>query len=280
MYRAKEDGKNSFEFYTKEMNSRTLERMTMENELRHAMERNEFVLHYQPKVDMKTGRILSMEALLRWEHPSRGTVPPDEFIPFLEETGMITPVGEWVLRTACAQNKEWQNDGFGLMRVAVNLSARQFQQNDIVKYVSDVLRETGLDANFLELEVTESMLMKNPESAIKALQEIKAMGVVRINIDDFGTGYSSLSYLKRFPISTVKIDLSFVHGIPDDEDIAITRAVIAMAHSLKLNVIAEGVENIKQHAFLLKEKCDEIQGYFFSKPLPPPNLHSYCWAIK
>jgi diguanylate cyclase (GGDEF)-like protein len=269
MYRAKEDGKNSFEFYTKEMNSRTLEHMTMENELRHAMERNEFVLHYQPKVDMKTGHILSMEALLRWEHPSRGTVPPDEFIPFLEESGMITPVGEWVLRTACAQNKVWQNDGFDLMRVAVNLSARQFQQNDIVKCVSDVLRETGLNANFLELEVTESMLMKNPESAIKALQEIKAMGVVRINIDDFGTGYSSLSYLKRFPISTVKIDRSFVNGIPDnDEDIAITRAVIAMAHSLKLNVVAEGVENIKQHAFLLKEKCDEIQGYFFSKPLP------------
>lgn len=269
MYRAKEEGKNSYEFYTKEMNSRTLERMAIENELRHALERNEFVLHYQPKVDMKSGQILSMEALLRWEHPSRGTVMPDEFIPFLEETGMITPVGEWVLRTACAQNKAWQDAGFGPLRVAVNLSARQFQQNDIVKCVSDALRETGLGADFLELEVTESMLMKNPESAIKALQEIKAMGVVRINIDDFGTGYSSLNYLKRFPISTVKIDRSFVNGIPDDdEDIAITRAVIAMAHSLGLNVVAEGVENVKQRAFLLKGKCDEIQGYLFSPPLP------------
>lgn len=269
MYRAKEEGKNSYEFYTKEMNSRTLERMAMENELRHAMERNEFVLHYQPKVDMKSGHILSMEALLRWEHPSRGTVPPDEFIPFLEESGMITPVGKWVLQTACAQNKAWQDAGFGPLRVAVNLSARQFQQNDIVKCVSDALDESGLGADFLELEVTESMLMKNPESAIKALHEIKAMGVVRINIDDFGTGYSSLNYLKRFPISTVKIDRSFVHGIPDDdEDIAITRAVIAMAHSLKLNVIAEGVENVKQRAFLLKEKCDEIQGFLFSPPLP------------
>ncbi|MGE5028171.1 MAG: putative bifunctional diguanylate cyclase/phosphodiesterase, partial [Betaproteobacteria bacterium] len=269
MYRAKEEGKNGYEFYTREINSQTLERLAMENELRHAMERNEFVLHYQPKVDMKSGHILSMEALLRWEHPSRGTVPPNEFIPFLEETGMITPVGKWVLHTACAQNKAWQDAGYGPLRVAVNLSARQFQQNDIVKCVSDALNETGLDADFLELEVTESMLMKNPENAIKALHKIKEMGVTRINIDDFGTGYSSLNYLKRFPISTVKIDRSFVNGIPDDdEDTAITRAVIAMAHSLRLNVIAEGVENVKQRAFLLKEKCDEIQGYLFSPPLP------------
>lgn len=281
MYRAKEEGKNGYEFYTRQMNTRTVERMAIENELRHAMERNEFALYYQPKVDMKSGNILSMEALLRWEHPTRGTVPPDEFIPFLEETGMITPVGEWVLRTACAQNKAWQDAGFGPLRVAVNLSARQFQQNDLVKCVSQILEETRLDANCLELEVTESMLMKNPEYAVKALEEIKAMGVVRINIDDFGTGYSSLSYLKRFPISTVKIDRSFVHGIPEDkEDVAITRAVSAMAHSLGLKVIAEGVEDERQLAFLLEEGCDEIQGYFFSPPLTTADFAELLLKIK
>lgn len=270
MYRVKEEGRNNYQFYTAEMNARTLERLALENNLRHALERNEFVLYYQPKVDLIKGQIVGMEALMRWIHPTRGIVSPTEFIPLLEETGMIIPVGEWLLRTACRQNNAWQNAGFPHLRMAVNLSARQFQQNDLVHSVSRVLEETGLAADYLELEITESLLMQNPENATDILNKINALGVVRIDIDDFGTGYSSLSYLKRFPISTVKIDASFVHGIPDDlEDVAIVVAVIAMSHSLHLKVIAEGVENEKQLTFLREHNCDELQGYVFSPPLPP-----------
>jgi len=268
MYNAKETGRNNFQFYAKEMNFKALGRLELENSLRHALERGEFVLYYQPKISLVTGQTTSMEALLRWIHPHRGIVLPIEFIPLLEETGLINQVGDWVIHTACLQNKIWMDAGFPPMRVAVNLSARQFQHNDLLQQVSRALDDTGLDGDFLEIEVTESFLMQNPEYIMEFFHKMKALGVIRIDIDDFGTGYSSLSNLKRFPITTVKIDQSFVQGIPHDaEDVAIVKTVIAMAKSLKLNVIAEGVENEEQLALLSELGCDEIQGYFFSRPL-------------
>ena len=268
MYRAKERGRNNYQFYMLEMNARSLDHLRMETGLRHALERNEFLMYYQPKVDLHSGAIVGMEALLRWNHPERGIVSPLEFIPLLEETGLITPVGEWLMRAACLQNKAWCDLGFPPLHMAVNLSARQFQGNNLAQNVATVLAETGLDPELLELEVTESMLMDDPESTVDILHQIKAMGVLRINLDDFGTGYSSLSYLKRFPVSAVKLDRSFVSGLPDDEeDVAIAVAVIAMAHSLKLKVIAEGVETTRQLDFLRQHQCDEIQGFICSEPV-------------
>jgi diguanylate cyclase (GGDEF)-like protein/PAS domain S-box-containing protein len=268
MYRAKELGKNNFQFYSAQMNIHNLEHLEMESSLRRALERNEFVLHYQPKVDIRSGRIIGMEALVRWQHPTKGQIPPMQFIPLAEETGLIVPIGEWVLRTACAQNKSWQEQGLPPLCIAVNLSARQFTHKNLLQDVARVLNETGLDAAFLELEITESMVMHNPEHAIELLNKMKAMGI-SISIDDFGTGYSSLSYLKRFPIDSVKIDRSFIKDLPmDGDDAAITRAIIAMAHGLKLKVIAEGAETGEQLSFLRAHKCDEMQGYYFSKPLP------------
>lgn len=269
MYNAKETGRNNFQFYAKEMNVKALGRMELENSLRHAVERGEFVLYYQPKVSLDTGQTVGMEALLRWAHPQRGIVSPIEFIPLLEETGLINQVGDWLIHTACLQNKIWMDAGFPPMRVAVNLSARQFQHNDLLQHVTRALDDSGLDGDFLELEVTESLLMQNPEYILDVFHKMGALGVVRIDIDDFGTGYSSLSNLKRFPITTVKIDKSFVQGIPlDAEDVAIVTTVIGMAKSLKLKVIAEGVENEAQLALLCELGCDEIQGYVFSRPLP------------
>lgn len=269
MYNAKETGRNNFQFYSEEMNIKALGRMELENSLRHALERDEFVLYYQPKVDLTTGQTSSMEALLRWVHPKRGIVSPIEFIPLLEETGLINQVGDWLIHAACLQNKIWMDAGFPPMRVAVNLSARQFQHNDLLQHVSRALEDSGLDGDFLELEVTESLLMQNPEYVLDVLNKMGALGVIRIDIDDFGTGYSSLSNLKHFPISTVKIDQSFIEGIPNDnEDVAIVTAVIAMAKSLNLKVIAEGVENEEQLALLCELGCDEVQGFFFSRPLP------------
>ena len=268
MYRAKELGKNNFQFYSAQMNIHTLERLALESSLRGALERNEFLLHYQPKVDIRSGRIIGMEALVRWQHPTKGLIPPMQFIPLAEETGLIVPIGEWVLRTACARNKSWQEQGLPPLRIAVNLSARQFTHENLLQDVARVLNETGLDAAFLELEITESMVMHDPEHAIELLNKLKAMGI-SISIDDFGTGYSSLSYLKRFPIDSVKIDRSFIRDLPlDGDDAAITQAIIAMAHGLKLKVIAEGVETGEQLSFLRAHKCDEMQGYYFSKPLP------------
>jgi EAL domain-containing protein (putative c-di-GMP-specific phosphodiesterase class I) len=269
MYNAKETGRNNFQFYAKEMNVKALGRMELENSLRHAVERGEFVLYYQPKISLDTGKTAGMEALLRWVHPRRGIVSPIEFIPLLEETGLINQVGDWLIHTACIQNKIWMDAGFPPMRVAVNLSARQFQHNDLLQHISRALDDSGLDGDFLELEVTESLLMQNPEYILEVFHKMGALGVIRIDIDDFGTGYSSLSNLKRFPITTVKIDQSFVQGIPHDaEDVAIVTTVIGMAKSLKLKVIAEGVENEEQLALLCELGCDEIQGYFFSRPLP------------
>ncbi|MCH8346206.1 MAG: PAS domain S-box protein, partial [Chloroflexi bacterium] len=268
MYRAKDQGRDNYKLYTPAMNTRIVERLALENSLRHGLERGEFLVYYQPQVDIASGRIVGMEALVRWQHPERGLVFPAEFIPVAEETGLIVPLGEWVLRTACAQNKAWQAAGYPPMRVAVNLSARQFQQRDLVEVVDEVLKETGLEARWLQLEITEGIAMQDVESNIAVLRELRQMGV-QIAIDDFGTGHSSLSYLSRLPIDVIKIDQSFIQDLTTDPNgAAIARSIIVMAHNLKLKVIAEGVETEEQLAFLKKRRCDEMQGYLFSKPAP------------
>lgn len=267
MYRAKEYGRNNYQFYTPEMNVRARERLLLENALRRALLREEFVLHYQPRVDLRSGRVIGAEALLRWRHPELGLVPPREFVPILEETGLIIPVGEWVLREACRQNRAWQDLGLPPVRMAVNLSARQFMQRDLAGLVDLVLAETGLDAAYLELEITEQVLLEHTAGNAATLERLRALGV-HIAIDDFGTGYSSLSYLKRLPIHTLKIDQSFVRDITLDSDgAAIVSAIIAMACNLRLNVLAEGVETEAQLSFLRAQGCNEIQGYSFSYPL-------------
>lgn len=274
MYHAKEAGKNNFQFYAAEMNAIIHDRMEIENGLHHALERDELVLHYQPQVDIRSGKIIAVEALLRWAHPEKGLIPPDEFIPVAEDSGLIVPIGEWVLRTACRQNKIWQDAGLPHIRMAVNLSARQFRQPHLAAVVAKAREDAGLDphADNLELEVTESILMKDMEETIAMLNKLHEMGV-RLSIDDFGTGYSSLSYLKRFPIHTLKIDRSFIRDITiDPDDAAIAATIVALGHSLKLKVIAEGVETAEQLAFLREIKCDEMQGYYFSKPLPPEEI--------
>jgi EAL domain-containing protein (putative c-di-GMP-specific phosphodiesterase class I) len=245
-----------------------MKRLTLENSLRRALERSEFEVYYQPVLDINTKKIVGMEALLRWHHPELGVVQPAEFIPLAEDTGMILPIGEWVLRTACTQSKLWQEAGFAPLSVAVNLSARQFEQQNLVEVVARILQETGLNPRDLELELMESSIMQNAEVAVRTLGELKAMGV-KIAIDDFGTGYSSLGYLKRLPIDTLKIDRSFVRDVTTDpDDAALVMAIITLAHNLRLKVIAEGVETEDQRRFLHLLRCDEWQGYLFSKPVP------------
>jgi diguanylate cyclase (GGDEF)-like protein/PAS domain S-box-containing protein len=268
MYRAKDQGHNIFQFYTDEMNAKSLARMTLEHHLRRALERDELTLHYQPKVNLSSGQISGMEALLRWQSPELGTVAPEAFIPLAEETGLIVPIGAWVLKSACAQNKAWQDAGLPLLSVAVNLSPRQFRQHNIASLIEESLRETGLDPHFLELEITESMVMQDVDRVASVLNELKRLGVY-LAMDDFGTGYSSLGYLKRFPFDKLKIDQSFVRDITcDPNNAAIAKAVIAMAHSLHLKVIAEGVETQGQLNYLHRHGCDEMQGYYFSRPVP------------
>lgn len=267
LYRAKQAGGSNYQFYTADMNERALQRLALENQLRRGLERKEYRVYYQPQVSIDTGQITGMEALVRWQHPERGLVAPAEFIPLAEDTGLIAPLGEWVLRTACAQTRQWQDAGFENLHVAVNLSPRQFQQPDLVLMVESVLAETGLAATCLELEVTESSVMKNAETAINTLRELKAMGI-RISIDDFGSGYSSLSYLKNLPIDVLKIDQSFVRDMTTDpKDAAIVMAIIQLAHSLQLQVKAEGVEREDQLRFLRLLRCDEMQGYLFCRPI-------------
>lgn len=269
MYRTKEQGGNGYRFFTPDMNTLAAGRLEMESGLRRALERQEFVIYYQPKFHLRSQTIIGAEALLRWKHPDRGLVSPGEFIPILEETGLIEPVGLWVMKAVCEQICAWQRAGMPFMTVAVNLSGRQLQRDNLATTIGEILDETGLDPRYLELEVTESMLMHDPKYAANMLMDIRAKGVVHIDVDDFGTGYSSLSYLKSFPIDALKLDKSFVTDLPhDDDDAAISRAVIAMAHSLKLQVVAEGVENEDQLAFLRKHGCDIIQGYLISPPLP------------
>jgi EAL domain-containing protein (putative c-di-GMP-specific phosphodiesterase class I) len=240
----------------------------MEVALRRAIERREFLLHYQPKADLKSGAICGLEALLRWQHPERGLVLPAEFIPVLEDTGLIVPVGEWVMEAVCAQIRAWREKGLAAPPVAVNLSARQFQQKDLEATVRRILQTSGVDGSLLEFELTESMLMKDPEAAALTLRGLKQAGV-KLSVDDFGTGYSSLAYLKRFPIDALKIDRAFIRDVTvDSDDAAITLAIISLGHSLKLKVIAEGVETEAQLDFLRARGCDEMQGFYFARPLP------------
>jgi diguanylate cyclase (GGDEF)-like protein len=268
MYRAKEMGRNNYQYYLPSMNVHTLERLELESDLSRALERREFLLYYQPKVDIATGLITGTEALLRWKHPVRGLVPPLEFISLAEETGLIVPIGEWVLATACAQNKVWQDLGLTRLGISVNLSARQFSDSMLLEKLTRIIQASGIDPSSLELEITESVVMSHAECAVRVLEQLKSIGV-RIAIDDFGTGYSSLGYLKRFPIDTIKVDRSFIRDIPADSgDMKIARAIIAMAHALRLKVVAEGVENAEQLTFLRAQRCDAVQGYFLFRPLP------------
>jgi EAL domain-containing protein (putative c-di-GMP-specific phosphodiesterase class I) len=256
------------------MNDRAIQRMQMEASMRQALERGEFVLHYQPKVDLATGAICGVEALLRWAHPEKGLVYPAEFVPVLEETGLIVAVGEWVIREACGQIGAWQQAGLKVPSVAVNLSARQFQQKNLDGIVREILRETGVGAALLEFEITESLLMTDPEAAARTLLGLKRAGVM-LSVDDFGTGHSSLAYLKRFPLDVLKIDRTFIKDIVNDpDDAAITLAIINLAHSLKLKVVAEGVETEAQLDLLSLHSCDEMQGFYFSRPVPGTELEA------
>jgi diguanylate cyclase (GGDEF)-like protein/PAS domain S-box-containing protein len=268
MYHAKQEGRNNYQFYSESIHGKSPEQLSLEGKLRRAVERQEFVLMYQPQVNIASGRVVAAESLLRWQSPDLGLVPPDRFIPLAEETGLIVPIGEWVLQTACAQNKAWQEAGLPPIVISVNLSPRQFRQKNLLDAVVALIRDSRLDARFLELEITESMVMHRPEEVTVMLSRLDDIGV-RLAIDDFGTGYSSLSYLKRFPVHKLKIDQSFVRDITTDrDDAAIVSAVVAMARSLELLVVAEGVETREQLAFLEKLNCDEYQGYFFSRPVP------------
>jgi diguanylate cyclase (GGDEF)-like protein len=275
MYHAKDQGRNNFQFYNQSMNSTAYERLVLENHLRKALERNEFVLHYQPQFDIMTDEIIGVEALIRWRHPDLGMVSPGVFIPLAEETGLIMQIDEWVLKTACAQNKAWQEAGLPFITMAVNLSGQNFIRKNLVGIIARAIEDTRLDPRYLELELTESVLMKNAKETASTLQVLKEMGL-RFSIDDFGTGYSSLSYLKRFPLDTLKIDQSFIREITTDSDnAAITTAIIAMAHSLKLKVVAEGVETEEQLAFLRDHGCHAMQGFLYSKPLPAAEVAQF-----
>lgn len=267
MYQAKKLGRNNFQFFAPLMNEAAYDRMMLEIGLRHALEREELVMYYQPQVNMDTWQIVGVEALVRWQHPELGIIQPNEFIPLAEETGLIIPIGNWVLRSVCKQIKSWQEKGFPLCRVTVNISARQFQQEDFVEMVTAELEVAGIEPWLIELEITESVAMENIEGTIEKIRKLSDLGI-SFSIDDFGTGYSSLSYLKKLPIRTLKIDKSFVQDVTTNDDGAtIVSAVIYMAHSLNLKVIAEGVENREQLDFLISKKCNEMQGYLFSRPL-------------
>ena len=275
MYRAKEQGRDNYQLYTPAMNAKAVERLSLESRLRQAVANHELELHFQPFFDLKTAKVLGAEALLRWRHPELGLIPPGEFIPIAELSGLIVPIGEWVLRTACAEARKWHEKGFSGLTVSVNLSSRQFQQADLVSQVTNALNDTGLEPDKLDLEITESNAMQNAEHSINTLWGLKKQGV-RISMDDFGTGYSSLNYLKRFPIDRIKLDQSFVRDLPGDkDDAAIAMAVIAMGRSLELVVIAEGVETEEQLEFLKDRDCDQLQGFLFSRPLPPDAFETF-----
>jgi diguanylate cyclase (GGDEF)-like protein/PAS domain S-box-containing protein len=275
MYRAKHAGRNQVCFYTEDLNADALERLQLEADLRRALALHEFELHYQPRMDLVTGRITSLEALIRWRRPDGELIPPMRFIPIAEETGLIVPIGEWVLRTACEQMRAWRDAGYSSLRVAVNLSPRQFTQPDLAATIRSILADTGLESRHLELEITENVAMHDPQATRAVLEKLSAIGVLHA-IDDFGTGYSSLAYLKRFPIDFLKIDQSFVQGVPDDADDAnIVRAIIALGRSLEVTLIAEGVETEAQSHFLHAHGCHEIQGYLFCRPKPAAELAAF-----
>jgi EAL domain-containing protein (putative c-di-GMP-specific phosphodiesterase class I) len=267
MYQAKEDGKNNFQFYSEKLNANSLERLTLESSLRHALERREFQLYYQAKRDIAGGQITGMEALLRWQHPDLGMVAPMQFIPVAEETGLIVPIGKWVLHTACLQNVAWQRQGLPRLHIAVNLTARQFSDEHLLRDVASILEATRMEPRLLELEIHESLLILDIDKTLRILTGLKALGV-RIAIDDFGAGYSSLSTLQRFPLDTIKIDRSFIRDLATPgEDGSLTDAIISMGKSLSLTVVAQGVETKEQAEFLREHACDEFQGFYFNKPV-------------
>lgn len=281
MYSAKENGRNNFQFFTPEMNAQVVERLNLESDLRAALQNNELFLVYQPQSDIASGKLIGAEALLRWQHPKLGLIPPDKFIRIAENSGLILPIGEWVLRTACAQSRKWHSEGLPAVPVAVNVSAVQFRQEGFLDLIRRVLRETGLPPEYLELELTESLIMSNAESIVSMLRQLKETGV-KLSIDDFGTGYSSLSYLRHFPVYKLKVDRSFVREVTaNPDDAAITGTIISMAKSLNLKVIAEGVETEAQMRFLSKHRCDEVQGYYFSKPLSAADFSKFArgWGL-
>lgn len=275
MYCAKEKGKNSYEFYLHEMNIKVMEKLQLQNDLRRAIKNNEFVVYYQPQVSMETSEIVGFEALVRWIHPINGMIPPFKFIPEAEEMGLITDIGKFVLRTACKQNKQWQELGYSPKCMAINLSARQFQQKDLLKTIEDTLEETQLDTKWLELEITESICMNDLNFTIGLLNKFNDMGVT-IALDDFGTGYSSLNYLKKLPIQSLKIDKSFVDNITNDnKELAIAKAITTLAHTMNLSIVAEGVETEEQFSVLKELNCDKAQGYLFSRPLPAEEIERF-----
>ncbi len=275
MYRAKELGRDNFQFYTPELNAKVRGELLLQEALRGAVERQEFVLHYQPQVDMLTGHVFAVEALIRWNHPTQGQIPPNHFIPIADQTGLIVPIGDWVLQEACRQNKAWQDAGLPPIKVCVNVSARQFAEKNFIGRVTGALEKSGLKACYLELELTESLIMRDVGQAIATMNGLQRLGV-QIAIDDFGTGYSSLSALKTFPVARLKIDRSFIKGLPANvDDRAVTTAVISLGKKLNLRIVAEGVENDEQIAFLRQNKCDELQGFRFSKPIPPDQIGDF-----
>jgi diguanylate cyclase (GGDEF)-like protein len=281
MYRAKELGRNTFRYYSGGMTSKVFERMTLETQLREALEQGQFELHYQPQLSILTGRVTGIEALVRWQHPQKGLVSPIKFIPLAEESGLIIPIGEWILEAACRQMKTWLDEKRLLEDavVCVNISARQFDQQNLITVVQERLNDSGLSASNLELEITESTMLRSAEFTGQVLSQLRNLGV-KVAIDDFGTGYSSLSHLKRLPFTKLKIDKSFVSDIPaDTNDVAIAQAIIRMGKSLSLDVLAEGIETERQLSFLAKETCDSGQGFFFSKPLSAPDLEQYLDAF-
>jgi diguanylate cyclase (GGDEF)-like protein len=272
MYRAKERGKNTYQFFDKEMNVQAFEHLLLENNLWHALERNEFELHYQPQVASVGGEIVGVEALLRWRHPEFGLVMPGRFISLAEQTGLIVPIGAWVLRAACRQAKAWLDSGLNVGHMAVNLSARQFADGGLLSIVEGALETSGLPPDLLELEITESAIMQKPHDAVSLLRRFREMGVA-VSIDDFGTGYSSLVTLKQYPLDCLKIDRGFIEGIPhDSDDVAITESIIAIARKMRLKVVAEGVETIEQFDFLRLAGCDRIQGYLMGRPMSAQDL--------
>lgn len=274
LFRAKEKGDDSYEFYTPDMHERALKRLSLEASLRQALERREFRVFYQPQVSVRSGEIVGMEALVRWQHPELGLVLPLDFIPVAEETGLIVPLGEWVLREACRQNAAWQAAGYAPLRVGVNLSLRQFRKSDLVETVNRIVAETDFDANLLELELTESMIMDDTGKAVEVLRNLKETGI-KISVDDFGSGYSSLSYLKHLPLDVLKIDRSFISEVNEElKSAAIVRAIITLAHSLGLKTIAEGVETEEQFELLRGMDCDEIQGFLFGQPMPAEDFEA------
>jgi EAL domain-containing protein (putative c-di-GMP-specific phosphodiesterase class I) len=280
MYRAKEMGRDTFQFYTPELNAKMRGKFQLQEGLRNAVARSEFVLLYQPQVDLRTERIFAVEALIRWNHPTLGMIAPMKFIPMAEESGLIVPIGDWVLHEACRQNKAWQDAGLSRINICVNVSARQFREKNLIGRVVGALKDSGLEAKYLELEVTESLIMQDVELAVATMKELQGLGV-HLSIDDFGTGYSSLSALKHFPVARLKIDKSLIDGLPADEnDRAVASAVISLGQKLNLKVIAEGVETDAQVEFLRENHCDEMQGYHFSRPIAAREIEELLRAAQ